>query len=107
MKEWVDATKNKEYIVNVVAQTTCKYCLKYKPVMEKVHDEYDFNLNWVDIDTLSFSDKNTFTHTYDLTDYKGTPYTFITYDREVVDYLSGSKEEDVLVQFLKDNNVIG
>ena len=106
MLEWLDKTKKDEYVVSVVAKTTCSYCKKFKPTMEEVHDTYKFDLYWFDTDTLNYNDKNTFLHTYDLENYKGTPYTFVTRNGKVIGYLSGNKSEKDLVEFLYNTGVI-
>lgn len=106
MEEWLADTASDEYVVTVIAQTTCSHCINFKPVMQKANNEYEFKLYWLEADELTNNDYNTLTGTYDLDEYSGTPYTFITKNGEVLDHLSGERDYDTLIEFLEDNNVI-
>ncbi len=106
MEEWLTDTASDEYVVTVIAQTTCSHCINFKPVMQKANNEYEFKLYWLEADELTNNDYNALTGTYDLEDYSGTPYTFITKNGEVLDHLSGERDYDTLVEFLENNNVI-
>lgn len=106
MEEWLTDTASDEYVVTVIAQTTCSHCINFKPVMQKANNEYEFKLYWLEADELTNNDYNALTGTYDLEDYSGTPYTFITKNGEVLDHLSGERDYDTLIKFLEDNNVI-
>ena len=106
MEEWLTDTASDEYVVTVIAQTTCSHCINFKPVMQKANNEYEFKLYWLEADELTNNDYNALTGTYDLEDYSGTPYTFITKNGEVLDHLSGERDYDTLIEFLENNNVI-
>ena len=106
MEEWLADTASDEYVVTVIAQTTCSHCINFKPVMQKANNEYEFKLYWLEADELTNNDYNALTGTYDLEDYSGTPYTFITKNGEVLDHLSGERDYDTLIEFLEENNVI-
>ena len=106
MEEWLTDTASDEYVVTVIAQTTCSHCINFKPVMQKANNEYEFKLYWLEADESTNNYYNTLTGTYDLEDYSGTPYTFITKNGEVLDHLSGERDYDTLVEFLENNNVI-
>lgn len=106
MEEWLADTASDEYVVTVIAQTTCSHCINFKPVMQKANNEYEFKLYWLEADELTNNDYNTLTGTYDLDEYSGTPYTFITKNGEVLDHLSGERDYDTLIEFLEENNVI-
>lgn len=107
LQEWLVDTKKDEYVVTVLAQTTCAHCIAFKPVMQKVLNEKDFNVYWFEVNTFQQEDYQTLINTYELTGYEGTPYTFITKNGEVVAYYDrGAMQEDVLLNFLKENKVI-
>ena len=106
MEEWLPDTASDEYVVTVIAQTTCGHCINFKPVMQKANNEYEFKLYWLEADELTNNDYNTLTGTYDLEDYSGPPYRFITKNGEVLDHLSGERDYDTLIEFLEENNVI-
>ena len=102
---WLEDTKN-GYVVSVYAQTTCGHCKNFKPVMEEVQEENGFNLYWFELDTLKEADLNKVLNTYEMTGYKGTPYTLITNNGEVVSYKSGETTKEALVEILTDAGVI-
>ena len=105
---WVDDTKKEEYVVTVVAQTGCGHCINFKPVMKKVFNKNDFKIYWFEADLMNKERYQTLIGTYELPDYGGTPYTFITYKGELVDYYSmGEMSKEALEGFLTKNNVIG
>lgn len=108
---WKSDTEKDEYYITVVAQESCRNCTAFKPILQKVIDEYEIeNVYWFEVDTGEFRTHEdyytTLINTYELTGYKGTPYTFITKNGEMLDYISGYTTEDVVIEFLKENNVI-
>ncbi len=104
--QWLEAGKEDESIVTVIAQTTCSHCINYKPVITEVQEEYNFKLYWFEADEMTSSDYTTLIDTYDLQDYGGTPHTFIVRSGELVAEQSGEVSEDTLISFLKENGVI-
>ena len=107
LQEWLVDTKKDEYVVTVLAQTTCSHCIAFKPVMQKVLNENDFNVYWFEVNNFQQQDYQTLIGTYDLTEYEGTPYTFITKNGELVAYYSrGAMQEYTLIEFLRENKVI-
>lgn len=106
IQSWLTDTASDEYVVTVIAQTTCSHCINFKPVMTKAYNKYDFKLYWFEADELTNNDYNTLKNTYELDGYEGTPYTFITKNGEFVDNISGERSYDALIEFLENNNVI-
>lgn len=106
LTEWLSDTKKDESVVSVIAQTTCGHCIAFKPVMQKTANKYGFNIYWFEANLMSKEDYTSLTSTYELTGYSGTPYTFIIKNGKFVDYISGETDEENLVKFLKNNNVI-
>lgn len=109
VKEWVDTTESEEYVVTVLAQTTCSHCINFKPVMEEVQVEKGFKLYWYEVDEIYTEgreeDYNAVTSYYNI-DYTGTPHTYITYEGEVVAELSGERDKAEVENFLKKYKVI-
>lgn len=106
IQSWLTDTASDEYVVTVIAQTTCRHCINFKPVMTKAYNKYDFKLYWFEADELTNNDYNTLKNTYELDGYEGTPYTFITKNGEFVDKISGDRSYDDLIEFLENNQVI-
>lgn len=111
-KAWVDATESDEYIVTVLAQTTCSHCIKYKPVIEDLQNEYGFKLYWYEVDEVyntegRSEDYEAIIGYYDLKDYTGTPHTYITRNGELLVENSGAiTDKESLKEFLITNKVI-
>ena len=106
IENWLTDTASDEYVVTVIAQTTCGHCINFKPVMTKANKENEFKLYWFEADQLTSDEYNTLKDTYELDEYQGTPYTFVTKNGEVINHLSGERDYDTLIEFLQDNNVI-
>ena len=106
INEWLIDTKKDEFVVTVLGQTTCSHCLNYKPVINEVQSEYNFNLKWIEIDTLSSVDRNIVENTYKLIDFEGTPHTFITKNGKLIKELSGEVTKTRLISALKVAGVI-
>lgn len=106
IESWLTDTASDEYVVTVIAQTTCSHCINFKPVMTKANNKNDFKLYWFEANQLTSSDYSTLKDTYELDSYQGTPYTFVTKGGEVLDYISGETDYDSLIEFLQKNNVI-
>lgn len=106
IQNWLTDTASDKYVVTVIAQTTCRHCINFKPVINKAHNKNDFTLYWFEADELTNNDYNTLKGTYELDGYSGTPYTFITKNGEVLAHLSGERDYDALIEFLQENNVI-
>lgn len=104
---WSEQTQEDQYVVTVMASSTCGYCQAYNPVIHALQEEYGFTLYWFEIDNLSDDDYQTLSSTYDLENYEGSvPYTFITKNGEFVIDNIGALEEEGTLDFLKTNNVI-
>ena len=106
INSWYYDTKEDEYVVTVYAQTSCSHCKNMHPIMDQVHNEYDFNLYWLELDLLEENDVNLIRYTYDLVGFSGTPYTLVTKNGKVITYHSGSMQKDALIEFLSDSGVI-
>ncbi len=106
IKTWYEDTKKDEYVVSVLAQTTCSHCHNLKPIIEEVQNENGFKLHWIDIDTLSEIDRNAVTNIYKLENFEGTPHTFITKNGTLLKEKSGEMTKTKLISFLKAVGVI-
>lgn len=106
VKSWLDDTKKNEYIVTVLAQTWCSHCNNYKPTITELYDEYKFKYYWFDLNTLTKTDYNIITNTYELNNFKGTPYTFVIKNEEFISFNSGNRSKEDTLNYLKESNVI-
>ena len=92
IKTWYQDTKKDEYVITVLAQTTCSHCHNLQPIMEEVQNENGFKLHWINIDTLSDVDENAVTNIYKLDGFEGTPHTFVTKNGTLIKEKSGEME---------------
>ncbi|MDO5569352.1 MAG: thioredoxin family protein [bacterium] len=91
-----------------IGSASCSYCTKFQPIIEEVAEEYNLVVYYIDISTLTSSNKSKLStsNSYLKDNEWGTPTTLILLGNEVVDVLSGYVEEDELVSFFSDNNLI-
>ena len=110
VQTWIDDTESDDYVVSVLAQTTCSHCIAFKPVITALKDQYGFKLYWWEVNELYESnehDYNAVIGYYNLKDYSGTPHTFITKGGELIVEQSGAiTDSEALLNFLKENKVI-
>lgn len=108
---WVEETESDEYVVTVLAQTTCSHCINYKPVITALQETYGFKLYWFEVDQLYSEgreeDYKAVTEYYGLKKYNGTPHTYITKSGELVVEQGGAvTDSEQLKEFLVANKVI-
>lgn len=105
--QWSEEVKKDQFVVTVIAGSTCSHCTDYKPTMQKVYNNNDVIVYWFEIDKLTKEGQNTLTSTIELKTFEGgTPHTFISKNGKLIDEQIGRIEEEELKQFLKKNNVI-
>lgn len=108
VSEWVEAVKEDQYIITVIALSYCSHCKDYKPVITSIANEQGIPIYWFEIDTVSEEEANIISSTYEFSEYEGaSPYTAITKKGEVVaQYSLGYMDKDAATNFLKTNGVI-
>ena len=89
--------------VLVISSTYCSHCAAYLPIFGKVVNEKEIKSFDIDIYELSSEEKETLKG---IVDYSGTPTTVVFKDGVVINSKSGKMEENVLIDFLKENNVL-
>jgi len=91
-----------------VGKPTCHYCNAFAPILNKVAAANDITVNYVNTDSLTKEEANDFY--YSLTFYSkeewGTPLLLIVRNKEVIDSSIGLVTEDILIDFLKKNDII-
>jgi len=88
---------SKEPFALVLAQTTCSYCLSFKPVINDYAEKADLPVYVIEIDQLSDDDRNALLSSlsyFDNNQNWGTPLTLGIKDKEVVADLSGYTEDE-------------
>ena len=106
--DWLAETqKQDEYVITVLALTTCQYCQAYKPIITKVAEDYDLKLFFYEVDSLGTTESEILTSSYELKDYEGyVPFTFVLQNGEVIGDNTGYMDEDGTIEFLRTVGVI-
>lgn len=90
----------------ILAQTTCSYCLQFKPVINEYALEEDIPVYVIEIDQLSDEERSALLSSlsyFDDNDSWGTPLTLGIEKKEVVSNVSGyTDDEDVLDDFFEE-----
>ena len=94
--------------VVVIGQTSCTYCIKAKPILNSVADEYGITINYLNITNLTEEESTKFNDSLSyLKDNEwGTPLTLIIKNGEVVDSANGLLDNDGYVELFKNNGII-
>lgn len=107
VQNWYLATQEDQYVVTVIASSTCPHCSAYHPVITEVSNEEEIKLFFFEVDTLSQDDQNALHNAYVLENNEGyVPYTFITNNGAFVTDHTGGMEKEDLVNYFKENHVI-
>ncbi len=107
VSEWQEAVKGEDVMVTTLAQTTCSWCNQFKPVIQKVAEDNNVEVVWIDVDTIaSEEEKNSLFGTFEQLQSFGTPYTIITQNGEIKGEISGYVDEAELINTFKEYGVI-
>lgn len=105
--EWLVETKKEEPVVTVIGLTTCGHCQSYKPVIEKMAEEYGFKLFFFETDELDSSDATLIETEYELKEFEDlVPFTYIVKKGEVIAENTGYPGEAAIKEFLRTAGVI-
>lgn len=95
--------------VVVIKRDGCGYCEMYDPIVTEVADEYGLPIRYINMSNLTQEEYNKLgkSNSYLRKEQWGTPTTLFMYGEHVVDSIGGYVEKDTLVEFVKENFVIG
>lgn len=99
---------SKEKSIVVVGQTTCSYCIRFKPILMNISNTKNISINYINYDEIEEQEElGEFLGKFEIFQGKwGTPLTFVVEDGKIVSHLSGYTTEDVFLDFLRNNNLI-
>lgn len=92
-------------MVVVIGQTTCGACIQYKPVLEELLTNYDFDLTYVELDLDNRDDLAILVDDY-LVEANATPTTYVFVEGERVDMIVGYMDYRTTKAFFEKNNII-
>lgn len=101
--KWLNDVKSKNVIINVIASSTCPHCHNYNPIIESVASNYKIKLYFIEVDKLENEEYISYINSISIPGYKGyVPYTFITYDGEVVSENVGELDRNETDKLISD-----
>lgn len=107
--DYIAMLKNKSKNILVIGQTTCGYCIQYKPILNEIAKENNIVINYIDIDVLTQKEYADFIESLDYfkkNENWGTPLTLIVENKSVVDYSEGIKNKSNTINYYKDLGII-
>lgn len=102
--EYTEKITNKDSFVLLLWQTGCSHCETFEPRLNEVIKKYDLEVYSINTANLSNSE---YAKVENKTFVNGTPTTVAIRNGVKDDTLVGDKDEDVLVDFFKENGYIG
>lgn len=113
--EYLDKIEEDSYNIFVIGRTDCSHCIDYKPLVNKVANEYDLDIWYINVDNLEF-DEYVKLHDNvgvlkDQFDDEGnpgipTPATVIYQNGKEVDSILGDVGEEGFLNLLVKNGVV-
>ena len=102
----MEKVKNKDSFVVLFSQTTCSHCADFKPKLEKVANEFNIKIYYLETDLL---DEDTYKELKKNFSFSGTPTTvFITNGEEktAATRINGDVSREKIISKLKSNGFI-
>ena len=108
LDEYKEIIKEKGYHFMFIGSEQCGYCTQFKDSIKESLKDYDYNVYYIDISTLSESEYNELVETdkYMSENEWGTPLNLLYKDGKRVAELNGYVSSDELIKFLEENKVI-
>lgn len=100
-----DMLDNNATVVVVIGQTTCGACIQYKPVLEELITNYDFEMAYVELDKDKNDDVQQLVNDH-LLEASATPTTYVFVDGERVAMVIGYMDYRQTKAFFEEHNVI-
>ena len=92
-------------MVVVIGQTTCGACIEYKPILQELINNYDFNFAYVELDKDNRNDINELVEKH-LIQATATPTTYIFIDGELISSQLGFMDYRTTKALLEANGFI-
>ena len=108
LEEYEKLLDGKENSVVVVGQSTCAYCIQSKIILNKIAEEKDVEINYLNISYLTEEEGAEFEGSLDYFEEEqwGTPLMLIVRDGKLIDIIEQLVTEDEYIEFLEENEVL-
>lgn len=106
-KEVMEKVENKDSFVLCVSATDCVHCNSYKPKLKKIANNYKTEIFYIDVDTLSDDDYDSFKQKFSFDG--GTPVTILIRNGEektTATRIEGDVSSEKIINKLKKNGFI-
>lgn len=92
----------------IIVRDGCGYCEMYEPVVEKVANEYNLPISYINLTNLTSEEQSALStsNSYLKKTQWGTPTTLFMYGKTVVDSIGQYVDEDTFTEFVKKNFVV-
>ena len=97
---------NKESFVVLFSQTTCSHCMDFKPKLEKVSNEFNIKIYYLETDLL---DEDTYAELKKKFSFSGTPTTIFVVkgeEKSAATRINGDVSKEKIISKLKSNGFI-
>ena len=107
--EYEEKLNTEAPFVVVIKRDGCGYCEMYDPIVTEVANEYGLPIRYINISNITEEEYNKLgrSNSYLRKEQWGTPTTLFMYGKTVVDSIGGYVEKEALVEFVKENFIIG
>lgn len=107
-KSLKDTIKSKQKSVIIVGQSTCSYCIRFKPILFKVAEQEGITINYINYNEIEeIEELETYLKQFEVFQGEwGTPLTLITQNGKILGTLNGYRSQVQFLEFLKDNELI-
>lgn len=106
-KQVEEKIDNEDSFILVVSQSTCTHCTTYKPKLEKISNDYDIDIFYIDYDLENKDTQKEFLEEFDLDG--STPITIFIKDGKqtnLFDRLEGDVSESKAIEKFKEMGFI-
>ena len=106
-KQVEEKIDNEDSFILVVSQSTCTHCATYKPKLEKISNDYDIDIFYIDYDLENKDTQKQFLEEFDLDG--STPITIFIKDGKqtnLFDRLEGDVSESKAIEKFKEMGFI-
>lgn len=107
--DYANLLAGEEKSIVVIGQTSCSFCIKAKPVLNEIAEEYGITINYLNYTNLTSEERSALTSSisyFEENSSWGTPLTLIVQNGELVGSSSGFQDKETFVTFFQTNGMI-
>lgn len=107
LSEFHSALNGDDNALVMIGRDNCSWCQLFHPSLDFMHEQYGFDYLYVNTNELTSSGLKLLLKDINVSeDDFGTPLTIVVKDGEIVDSLNGFTDEEDLLEFLKEYNLV-